>query len=356
LSHIPGEARDILMPMSETAESARTESICIACDARCEPLFIKSDFEIVRCVDCGLGTVVPMPTPVQLADFYANAYYQHDPNSSDQTGYHSDYRELEAGLKRMYRQFLSRIERQANGRPFDRVLDVGCAYGFFLDTVEECYAPSELVGVDVSPEAEEQASLKGRTFHAGFVEDVDLPDAHFDLVFMGDALEHVHDPQRVADKLVRVLAPGGTLVLTTVDFGSWLARWLGVKWRLLTPPEHLFFWTRDSLKRLFHDRGLTGSVGNYWLYYPKSYVYQRTRQQFGFAPRFLSLVPGNLIPIPSFDAMVGLFHKPVGVEPAVESSGREPSAGPGNEPSAGSGNEPSAGSGNEPSAGQGPSQ
>jgi SAM-dependent methyltransferase len=273
-------------------------------------MFQKSSFEIVRCVGCGLGTVVPLPTREQLADFYANAYYQPDPDSDTQSGYHSDYLELEAGLKRTYRRFLRQIVRRSPGRRFDRVLDVGCAYGFFLDTVEECYAPSELVGIDISPEAREQAARKGRTFHAGFVEDVELPDAHFDLVFMGDALEHVHDPQRVADKLVRVLAPGGTLLLTTVDFGSWLARLLGVRWRLLTPPEHLYFWTRRSVERLFADRGLTTRVENYWLYYPKSYVYQRTRQQFGLTPRFLSLVPGDLIPIPSFDAMVGVFQKP----------------------------------------------
>ncbi|MFP8880247.1 MAG: class I SAM-dependent methyltransferase [Myxococcota bacterium] len=261
---------------------------------------------------------MPKPAPEQLADFYSNAYYRNDPDSDAQSGYHSDYRELEAGLKRMYRRLLRRIDRSSPGRQIARVLDVGCAYGFFLDTVEECFAPSELVGVDISPEAREQAALKGRIFHAGFIEDVDLPNAHFDLVFMGDALEHVHDPLRVADKLVRVLAPGGTLILTTVDFGSWLARLLGERWRLLTPPEHLYFWTRPALERLFADRGLTARIGNYWLYYPKSYVYQRTRQQFGFTPRFLALFPGDLIPIPSFDAMVGVFHKPVGGEPSAD--------------------------------------
>ncbi len=306
-----GESRDILVGMSGQPETSRIGSSCVVCGARCERALRKSDFEIVRCVDCGLGTVVPMPTPDELAAFYANAYYQHDPGSDSQSGYHSDYRELEPGLKRMYNRFLGRIERGLLDTRIERVLDVGCAYGFFLDVVEERYAPLELVGVDISPEAEEQAALKGRTFHAGFIEDVDLPADHFDLVFMGDALEHVHDPQRVADKLVEVLAPGGTLILTTVDFGSWLARLLGANWRLLTPPEHLFFWTRPSLERLFTDRGLGARVENYWLYYPKSYVYQRTREQFGFTPRFLSLVPGSLIPIPSFDAMIGIFDKPV---------------------------------------------
>jgi len=304
-----GEPHDMLGAMSPPAGSAETEPSCIVCGASCDRAFEKDDFEIFRCVDCGLGCVLPLPTPAELSQFYANDYYGRDPDSGEPSGYHSDYRDLEPGLKRMYRRFLSQIYGNSPQRRIDRVLDVGCAYGFFLDTVEEAFAPTELVGVDISPEAEEQAVRKGRTFHAGFVEDIDLPAAHFDLVFMGDAIEHVHDPLRVADKLVRVLAPGGTLVLTTVDFGSALARLLGRRWRLLTPPEHLYFWTREALRRLFSDRGLDGQVGNYWLYYPKSYVYQRTRQQFGVAPYFLSLVPGDLIPIPSFDAMIGIFRK-----------------------------------------------
>jgi len=245
-------------------------------------------------------------------EFYSNAYY--GPEAGDGSGYHTDYRELESGLKRMYRKFLRRIERDRPGRRIERVLDVGCAYGFFLDAVEQQCAPKEMVGIDISPEARAAAAAKGRRFHAGFVEDVDLPENHFDLVFMGDAFEHVHDPLRVADRLSAVLAPGGVLMLTTVDFGSWLARWLGSRWRLLTPPEHLFFWTRASLARVFEDRGLEARVGNYWLYYPKSYVYQRTRRQFGFTPHFLRLVPGDLIPIPSFDAMLGVFRKPAGRE------------------------------------------
>lgn len=278
---------------------------CIVCGGACTLLFPKHGFEIVRCQQCGLGMATPRPSPEELAAFYANAYY----DGAAELGYHTEYGELEAGLKKTYTRFLERVERRHPGRRFERVLDVGCAFGFFLDAVEERWHPTELVGVDISPEAGERNTRPGRTFHAGLFEDVALPAQHFDFVYMGDALEHVHDPLAVADKLARVLVPGGVLVLTTVDFGSWLARALGERWRLLTPPEHLQFWTRQSLARLFRDRGFDATVENYWLFYPKSYVYQRTKTQFGFTPRFLAMVPGDLIPIPSFDAMVGMFQR-----------------------------------------------
>lgn len=279
--------------------------VCVVCGARCAFLYRKFGYDVVRCERCGLGTVSPLPTPEELAKFYAETYY----DSSSNWGYHTEYGELEPGLKRTYARILEKVERLRPGRRFERVLDVGCAYGFFLDVVEQRWRPQEVVGVDVTPEARERNERAGRTFHHGFIETAPLPDAHFDLVFMGDAFEHVHDPLRAADQFARVLAPGGVLVITTVDFDAVVPRLLGARWRLMTPPEHLFFWTRRSISKLFEDRGLTARVSNYWLFYPKSYVYQRTRAQFGITPRFLGLIPGDIVPIPSFDVLLGIFQK-----------------------------------------------
>jgi len=262
-----------------------------------------------RCTGCGLGFVADLPSAEELERFYADHYY--DQPSSEQSGglgYHTAYTELEPGLKRMYGDFLSRVAAQHPDKRFERVLDVGCAYGYFLDVARERLGASELVGLDVTPEAE-SIRARGYSFHHGFVEDVELPQSHFDLVFMGDALEHVRDPNQVADRLSSVLAPGGVLVITTVDFDAALARLLGRRWRLMKPPEHLFYWNRSSLTRLFEARQLYGDFENYWLYLPKSYVRTQFAQQFGFQPWFVSLWPGEDIPIWSFDVLIAFFQK-----------------------------------------------
>jgi SAM-dependent methyltransferase len=289
-----------------------TDVHCPVCSEQTRYLYECGGHKVHRCTTCGLGFVADLPTPDELSAFYAQSYYDVESGSEwdgGDTGYHTAYRELEPGLKRMYRDFLDTVERQNPGHQFRRVLDVGCAYGYFLDVARERWAPEELVGLDVSPEAEGIAE-RGYAFHRGFVEDIELPDEHFDLVFMGDAFEHVHDPIRVADKLAGVLAPGGVLVLTTVDFDSWLARILGRRWRLMKPPEHLFYWTRRSLDRVFGDRGLAGRYANYWLYLPKNYVMKQFQLQFGFRPSFLAAWPGDDIPIPSVDVLIGYFKKP----------------------------------------------
>jgi SAM-dependent methyltransferase len=282
---------------------------CPVCGKLGRHLYEKGGHQIHRCRGCGLGFVADLPSPEELERFYADSYYERAESESGGLGYHTAYGELEPGLKRMYGDHLDEVGREHPGRRFDRVLDVGCAYGFFLDVARERFQPAELVGLDITPEAE-QIRERGYTFHHGFVEDVLLPEAHFDLVFIGDAFEHVRDPVRVADRLSSVLAPGGVLILTTVDFDAGLARLLGRRWRLMKPPEHLFYWNRRSLAQIFGDRGLESRFGNYWLYLPKTYAMNQFRMQFGFRPWPLALWPGRDIPIWSFDVLIGIFSKP----------------------------------------------
>jgi SAM-dependent methyltransferase len=294
---------------SETPSSTGTAH-CPVCRGVARHLYEKGGHQVHRCRDCGLGFVSDLPSPEELTRFYADHYY--DVGAADGEsgglGYHTAYTELEAGLKRMYGDFLDDVEQNNPGRRFDRILDVGCAYGFFLDVARDRFAASELVGLDVTPEA---ATIRerGYAFHHGFIEDVELPAEHFDLVFMGDAFEHVRDPIRVADRLASVLAPGGVLVLTTVDFDAPLARLLGRRWRLMKPPEHLFYWNRRSLARIFGERGLASRFDDYWLYLPKSYVYSQFALQFGFRPWFLAAWPSRDIPIWSFDVLIGYFTR-----------------------------------------------
>jgi SAM-dependent methyltransferase len=292
-----------------SAHHAPAPAHCPVCGELGRHLFEKGGHQVHRCRHCGLGFVSDLPSPAELERFYADSYYHRREGESRGLGFQRDYQELESGLKRMYHEHFDALERQLPGRRFERVLDVGCAYGYFLDVARERHRARELVGLDIAPEAA-RIRERGYAFHAGFVEDVDLPDGHFDLVFMGDALEHVRDPLSVADRLAAVLAPGGVLMLTTVDFDALLARVLGRRWRLMKPPEHLFYWNRRSLAKLFGDRGLTSRFGSYWLYLPRAYAETQFRAQFGFRPWFLALWPGREIPIFGFDVLIGYFRKP----------------------------------------------
>jgi SAM-dependent methyltransferase len=70
--------------------------------------------------------------------------------------------------------------------------------------------------VDVSPEMLEVAGRKvpGGSFHQADIHELPLPDDSADIVLCAVALSHVPDLGRVFAELVRVLRPGGHLVIS----------------------------------------------------------------------------------------------------------------------------------------------
>jgi len=258
-------------------------------------------FDIYKCIACGLGFVHPLPSKEELEAVYLKGYYE----SEYEWGYHTPYGELENPLKRMYRRILRRAFK--NNKFPSSVLDVGCAYGFLLDVARELGA-TRTVGLDVSEEAERIVLSKGHHFVRGFFEDAKLNES-FDLVYMGDVLEHFREPHRVMEKLRLVTHSGSAVIVTTVNFDSFMARFFKDRWRLLSPPEHLFFWTKRSLWLLFRYYGFSGYICKYWLTYPKEYVIERFKRQFGFYPFFIHPLPVKHLSVPGLDVIMGIFKR-----------------------------------------------
>ncbi len=73
-------------------------------------------------------------------------------------------------------------------------------------------APRETVGVDIDPSA--LAGQERETLVAD-MRALPFPDASFASVLAVHSIEHVPDPERVLDEVVRVLEPGGAAVFVT---------------------------------------------------------------------------------------------------------------------------------------------
>lgn len=252
-----------------------------------------------------MGFISPLPTEAEVADFYNMSNYY---CLAENRGY-ADYSSLEEASKKMYRNFLK--DPDLGGR-FDfsnkTVLDVGCAFGFFLDIAREAGA-RELWGTDITSESEKVISRKGYISVRGAFEYIALPENHFDFVFMGDVFEHLQDPFAAVKKVSRIMKQGGFVLITTVNFGSLFARVAGKRWRLLVPPEHIFYWTAQSIQTLFHKYGFGGRCKTYTVYLTKEYFVERFGKQFGFHPPLFRLLPFRFIPVFSFDTMKCLFRK-----------------------------------------------
>jgi len=278
--------------------------ICPVCSGGVKYLFEKKTFHIFKCRNCGLGFLDPLPTFEEIESLYNSKNYYH----SEGIGY-MDYSILEEGYKKMYKKFLRDIEEKYDFTVRDKnILDIGCAYGFFLDVAKEAGA-SELWGTDITAASEKIVLDKEYKFLRGAFEVLEVPENYFDLIFMGDVFEHLFDPFEAVKKLYAILKPGGIIILTTINFNSLFVKVMRKNWRLLIPPEHIYYWTKESVRILFNKNRLEGICKGYTLFIPKKYLLERFKQQFSFNPLIHKLIPFTIIPIRSFDTIECVFQK-----------------------------------------------
>lgn len=164
---------------------------------------------------------------------------------------------------RSMRFFERRVLRDSRawigGRATGRVLEVGIGTGLNLPWYPQSV---ELVAVDLSPEmlarAQARAAELGLSIDAreGSAEQLPMPDASFDTVVCTLALCSIPDDRRAVSEMIRVLRPGGRLLLADHVESSWrpvrLAQRIAEAW---TAPRFNEHFTRRPI-RLLHAAGL----------------------------------------------------------------------------------------------------
>lgn len=98
-------------------------------------------------------------------------------------------------------------------------LDVGCSAGYVLAAAQGLGL--QPIGVDISTFAVELCREKGFRAELGSVSKVPLPDASVDIITLKHTLEHVPDPMDGLRELLRVLTPGGSLLVVVPDADKW---------------------------------------------------------------------------------------------------------------------------------------
>ncbi|TMJ97029.1 MAG: class I SAM-dependent methyltransferase [Actinobacteria bacterium] len=99
-----------------------------------------------------------------------------------------------------------------------RVLDLGCGTGFNLEAARTLGVPDG-VGVDLSIRALSFCRERGlRRLVRGDAAAPPFCDAMFDIVLALDVIEHVEDDRAALGELLRVLRPGGRLIVFTPAF------------------------------------------------------------------------------------------------------------------------------------------
>ena len=220
-------------------------------------------FAVVRCRHCTLAYTNPRPTPDTIAHFYPRDYGPHRPPQA-------------APPSQAPSAFWSRVfgrpcrERRGllpgAGR---RLLDFGCGSGGYLRRMAAL--GWRATGLDVAEHvvavARDGANCDAI---AGSLPHADLQPASFDVVTMWQSLEHVHDPLAILREALRVLVPGGTLLVAVPNFEGFSSWFFGGHWFGLDLPRHLTHFTTQTLRDMLRAAGfrvmsLRGLVHADWL-------------------------------------------------------------------------------------------
>ena len=211
----------------------------------------------LECSDCEVIFLSPQPSAEEIRELYSREYFEHD----FRCGHASSCFDPSTHSAIVDRELVARLRA---GAPGERLLEVGCAGGAFLDALRS--AGFRTTGVELSEDAarfaREHFTLDVRT---GTLAGQGFPDCSFDAVVAGDVLEHLSDPVAFLTEVHRVLAPGGVLVLACPMQTNTLYARLGfviygmlhrtATVRLL--PYHLFEYRPSSLTRILRQCGFS---------------------------------------------------------------------------------------------------
>mgnify|MGYP001547321335 CR=1 FL=1 len=235
----------------------RSKPICPICSGRTRCRFDKFDIPFHQCRKCHYGFFYPLPDKEEILARYSDTYFQTEYLASygiQKDSYNPD-------LIRKYDYIENLLHRAELLKPGfkGRVLDIGCGGGFLLKNFKE--KGWEVMGIDIIDSSIEYSrTVLGVDAEKVNIEAVVIDDfiarfGTFDLVIMIDALEHLFDPGDVLTRINKILAPGGSLFFSVPNIDSISFRVIGKEWAILSPFEHISYFSRQSLNILLERCG-----------------------------------------------------------------------------------------------------
>jgi 2-polyprenyl-3-methyl-5-hydroxy-6-metoxy-1,4-benzoquinol methylase len=202
---------------------------------------------VVRCAHCGLQLTNPQPSDAELAAIYGPNYVlvENDPAGEAMV--------LES--KRATADHYLDLLAAAGVKPRGQLLEIGCGQGNFLR--QAANRGFDVTGVEYSSFACERARAnldgRGRVLQ-GEITVLAPETAAYDVCVLCDVIEHVRDPRAFLGEIVRLLRPGGTLLVVTPSLDSWSARLLGSRW-MEYKAEHLVYYSAATLRHQLTGAG-----------------------------------------------------------------------------------------------------
>lgn len=236
-------------------------------------------WDLYQCKGCRSAYLDPRPTPATIGIAYST-YFTHNINSKADIEGLGLARKIRRTLANGYRnhRFGTRLQPSSwlgvlaarllpsqrltidaeirhipKAKPGERLLDVGCGNGEFLELAR--LSGWGVVGVDFDPNAVKVARSRGLDVRQGSVEVIDPAKERFDGITLSHVIEHVHDPLAVLRQCHALLKPGGWIWIETPNIDAQGHARYGANWRGLEPPRHLVLFSRNALFQALAEAG-----------------------------------------------------------------------------------------------------
>lgn len=228
---------------------------CIICgNARADKLYN----DIVKCHKCGHIFAKDTIDENEQSALYGKDYFF----GNEYIDYIADKQVIQKNFK-LRLQVLKSLLSSSNRRS---LLEIGCAYGFFLEAAQKVFAL--VTGIDISEEAinyaRDEFSLNAA---CGDFLSFDFSGVKFDTICMWDTIEHLRAPQEFIKKIAKLTDKGALLAVTTGDVGSVNARLSKDRWRLIHTPTHLHYFSRKTLAKMLDGYGFDVVYNRYCGFY-----------------------------------------------------------------------------------------
>jgi len=214
---------------------------------------VVGDFSVIDCECCRFKHVVPLPTPQELETVYSHEYY-----TQEKPFYIERYLEDKVWWDAVYAERYEALEKYLGGRT-GSILDVGSGPGLFLALGRT--RGWDVKGVEPSNKASDYSQCVLELDVENIFLDADTAPSlgQFDVVNMGEVLEHLSDPGGMLAIAKGLIKKGGMLTLVVPnDFNPLqliLRDHLGFSPWWVAPPHHLNFFSHESLKGLVEQVG-----------------------------------------------------------------------------------------------------
>jgi 2-polyprenyl-3-methyl-5-hydroxy-6-metoxy-1,4-benzoquinol methylase len=236
----------------------RDKFTCPVCENSKWADFCKiKEWSVRECAVCGYASIYPVPRRETRPGFY-----------SQEKVVERNAKQLRFSQKfsRVMKRFFNKIANRNKGAVFynklsgylseaAKILDIGCGDGSFLKLAKTRFS---CTGIEISEYLAGLAGEKnGIKVIVGDFQAADFVHERFDGITLISLLEHLDDPARAIKKCFNLLNNGGVLLIKTVNYGCLNRMIKKGNWTGFRPPDHVVYFTPQSLRLLLKKIGFT---------------------------------------------------------------------------------------------------